>query len=65
MEVVMSKQVYKSSLDLIPGIGKKRKKALIRYFGSVDQILKAGIYDLVKVEGIGKETAVSIYDYLR
>ena len=61
----MYKQAYKSSLDLIPGIGKKRKKALIRYFGSVDQILKAGIHDLVKVEGIGKETAVSIYDYLR
>lgn len=61
----MSKQAYKSSLDLIPGIGKKRKKALIRYFGSVDQILKVGIHDLIKVEGIGKETAVSIYDYLR
>ena len=61
----MSKQAYRSSLDLIPGIGKKRKKVLIRYFGSVDQILKAGIHDLVKVEGIGKETAVSIYDYLR
>jgi excinuclease ABC subunit C len=55
--------VEKSHLDNIPGIGPKRKKALLHYFGSVKDIFAAGIKDLEKVEGINKETALIIYQY--
>ncbi len=41
----------KSSLDLVPGIGKKKKMKLLRYFGSVEQIKKASDKDLEKQVG--------------
>ena len=54
-----------STLDHISGVGPKRKKMLIRYFGSVDQIKKASSDDLLKVPGLGKKTATSIYNQLK
>tara|TARA_B100000579_G_scaffold424905_1_gene429933 strand:- start:457 stop:1716 length:1260 start_codon:yes stop_codon:yes gene_type:complete len=53
-----------SSLDNLNGIGVKRKRKLIRYFGSVDQVYKAGIHDLTNVPGLGKKTAESLYNQL-
>ena len=51
----------KSSLDGLSGIGPKRKKILLRYFGSLEQIKRASIDDLSEVSGIGKIIAKSIY----
>ena len=56
-----SKKVTKSSLDAIKFIGKERKKALLRFFGSFNQIEKASPRDLMKVRGIGKITADLIF----
>lgn len=56
--------VSRSLLDSIPGIGPKRKRALLLYFGSVKNITGAGISDLEKVEGISKKQAQDIYSYL-
>ena len=56
-----SKKVTKSSLDAIKFIGKERKKALLRFFGSFNQIEKASPRDLMKVRGIGKITADIIF----
>ena len=47
------------------GIGVKRKKLLIRYFGSVEQIKRASAQDLINVPGLGKKTAISIYNQLK
>jgi len=55
------KSSSKSSLDNIYGIGKKKKRSLLRYFGSVSQISKASYEDLVSVKGIGKSYAELIY----
>lgn len=54
-----------SALDEIEGIGPRRKKALIRHFGSVKRIKEAGIDDLAAVEGIGNDVAEKIYNFFR
>ena len=54
-----------SALDNVTGVGPKRKKILIRYFGSIDQIKRASSDDLTKVPGLGKKTAASIYNQLK
>jgi excinuclease ABC subunit C len=52
-----------SALDEVPGIGGKRKKALLHYFGSAKAVGQAGVDDLLKVEGISRATAQAIYDH--
>ena len=50
-----------SSIDELSGVGSVRKKQLLRYFGSLEQIKRASIEDLSEVSGIGKIIAESIY----
>jgi excinuclease ABC subunit C len=54
------KLLKKSSMDEIPGIGQGKRRALIRYFGSVEKISYASISELEKVPGIGQVHARSI-----
>ena len=58
-----AKSVFKSRIDDIEGIGAKRKRDLLNFFGSADNVAGAGISDLTKVEGISKKTAEKIYNY--
>ena len=53
-----------SSIDNISGVGATRKKLLLRYFGSFEQIKRASVDDLAEVSGIGKLMAQSIYKQL-
>jgi len=55
------KGASKSSLDTIESVGIERKRALLRFFGSFDQISKASTKDLMKVRGVGKKTANIIF----
>lgn len=55
--------MVKSPLDQIAGIGAKRKKALLLYFGSAKAVGDASIQDLQKVDGISKAVAEKIYNY--
>ena len=57
------KSVYKSQVDEIEGIGAKRKRDLLNYFGSAEEIAQAGVPDLMKVDGISKKTAEKIYNF--
>jgi len=59
-----SKKSVVSELDSIPGIGPKRKKALLKKFGSVQGIKKASQEELATVTGITKDLAETIKDYL-
>jgi excinuclease ABC subunit C len=52
----------KSGLDLVSGVGSKKKKALLHYFGSLKEIQNAGVEDLKKVDGISNVIAQTIYD---
>ncbi len=54
------KEVTKSALDEIEGIGPAKKKALLIKFGSVEEMSKASIEELMGVKGISKEIAEKI-----
>jgi excinuclease ABC subunit C len=58
------KQTFASALDSIPGIGPKRRRALIRQFGSVKAIKEASVEELASVKGITKGLAEKIREYL-
>ncbi|MGB3307541.1 MAG: excinuclease ABC subunit UvrC [Thermomicrobiales bacterium] len=55
-----SKSAFKSGLDDVPGVGPKRKKALIRAFGSVKAIREASVEELMTVEGVNAKVAEQI-----
>ena len=58
------KNLTKSTLDEIKGIGSKNKKALLRHFGGLESLRKASIDQIKSIEGIGSIRAKLIYDYL-
>ncbi|OGW84290.1 MAG: hypothetical protein A2987_01660 [Omnitrophica bacterium RIFCSPLOWO2_01_FULL_45_10] len=62
---LLSKNVVLSELDNIKGVGPRRKKALLGHFVSVDKIRRAGLSDLIDVEGINDKTARSIIEYFK
>lgn len=59
------KRSLASILDDIPGVGEKRKKNLLKHFGSFAKIKEATVEELMEVEGIPAAVAEEIYDYLR
>ncbi len=52
-----------SVLDAVPGIGAKRKKALLLHFGSAQAVSRAGLADLEAVPGISRTVAQKIHDH--
>jgi excinuclease ABC subunit C len=59
------RKLEKSALDSIPGVGAKRKKALLQHFGSVRHVSESTVKDIMKVDGISRDLAQTILDYLR
>lgn len=57
---IRDKQMSKSALDDIEGIGKVKKKELLKTFGSVKNIKNAKIEELTKIKGINEKLAVKI-----
>nr|WP_154982569.1 excinuclease ABC subunit C [Bacillus paranthracis] len=57
------KSVIQSALDDIPGIGDKRKKVLLKHFGSLKKMKEASIEEFVEA-GMPKNVAETIYSYL-
>ena len=57
------KRTLHSILDDIPNVGEKRRRALLMKFGSVDNIKKATIEELLDTQSINKKSAQSIYNY--
>lgn len=60
-----SKRNLASVLEEIEGIGKKKHKALMDKFGTIDKIMKASVKELGETEGIGEELAEKIYQYFK
>ena len=52
-----------SGLESIPGVGQKRRQSLLKQFGGVKPLSRAGVEDIVRVAGISKELAQRIYDH--
>jgi excinuclease ABC subunit C len=59
-----SKAQVTSVLDEIPGVGPNRRKALMRYFKSIDELRNADTETISQVPGITKTVAANIHEYL-
>ena len=57
--------MIKNPLDEIEGVGPGRKRALLQAFGSARGVSRAGIEDLLKVEGVSQPLAERIYGFFR
>lgn len=57
------KRTLHSVLDDIPYVGEKRRRALLVKFGSINNIKKASMQELLETQSIDKKSAESIYNY--
>ena len=57
------KLYYESPLDKITGIGKAKKKNLLKHFGNMEKIRGASLGELEKVKSITAKDAKALYDY--
>jgi len=57
---IRSKELRNSKLDLIPGIGAKRKRLLLEHFKSIEEIKNASMVDISKIPGFGEKIAEKI-----
>jgi excinuclease ABC subunit C len=55
-----TKSSLKSSLDEVPGVGPKRRKSLIRHFGSLRAVKEATVEEIASVDGISPSLAAEI-----
>ena len=59
-----SKRVQRSELEHVPGIGEKRRTALLLEFGSLEILTQAAAEDIARVPGIGEKFAKRIFEHL-
>ncbi|HLZ63912.1 MAG TPA: helix-hairpin-helix domain-containing protein, partial [Ktedonosporobacter sp.] len=59
-----SERTFKSVLDEIPGIGPRRKQALMKHFGSIRAIGAASIDDLAALDGMTRDAAQKVKEYI-
>ena len=59
------KEMTKSALDDINGIGEVKKKALLKKFGSTKKIAEADVSEISKVKGINEDLARKIKEELQ
>jgi len=64
-KTLRTKRYSKSILDEVEGIGPKRRKALLKHFGSLGRLKQAGIDDLQAVEGISRAQAEKLYEFFK
>ena len=53
-----------SILEVVPGLGPARRRALLKEFGGLQGVLRAGVEDLERVKGISRVLAESIHEHL-
>jgi excinuclease ABC subunit C len=59
-----ARRYNESVLEAVPGLGPARRRALLKHFGGLQEVMKAGVADIEKVAGIGASLARNIYDHL-
>ena len=63
MDSSRRKDIKRSSLENINGVGPAKAKAILKQFKSLTAVKNASIDDLEKVSGINKDIALNIYNY--
>jgi excinuclease ABC subunit C len=64
-QLLMKRRIAESILDDCPGVSDSRKQALLRKFGSVARIRRAGVEEIAKIPGIGARLAETIVQFLK
>jgi excinuclease ABC subunit C len=59
-----ARRYNESVLEVVPGLGPAKRRALLKHFGGLQGVLRAGIADLTQVSGIGAALARTLYDHL-
>ncbi len=59
-----AKRHSESILETIPGLGPVKRRELLKHFGGLQGILRAGIDDFVQIRGLGRGLAEVIYEHL-
>jgi excinuclease ABC subunit C len=59
-----ARRYNESILETVPGLGPAKRRSLLRHFGGLQGILRAGTADFEQVAGIGAALARSLYDHL-
>jgi excinuclease ABC subunit C len=59
-----AKRHSESILETIPGLGPVKRRELLKQFGGLQGILRAGIDDFVQIRGLGRSLAEVIYEHL-
>jgi excinuclease ABC subunit C len=59
-----AKRHNQSILETIPGLGPVKRRELLKQFGGLQGILRAGIEDFVQIRGLGRDLAEVIYEHL-
>jgi excinuclease ABC subunit C len=60
-----AKEGIASGIDQIPGIGAKRRTALLRHFGSLQRLKEATLEEIAAVEGMNRAVALKLYEQLQ
>lgn len=58
------KEALRSELEEVPGIGPRRRRALLKHFGSLKKLREATLEDLLGVPGLTAPVATALYQYL-
>ncbi|HEV8018082.1 MAG TPA: excinuclease ABC subunit UvrC [Steroidobacteraceae bacterium] len=59
-----ARRYNESVLESVPGLGPAKRRALLKHFGGLQGVMRAGVADLTQVSGIGAALARSLYDHL-
>jgi excinuclease ABC subunit C len=59
-----AKRHSQSILETIPGLGPVKRRELLKQFGGLQGILRAGVDDFVQIRGLGRDLAELIYEHL-
>ncbi|MFO7889616.1 MAG: excinuclease ABC subunit UvrC [bacterium] len=58
------KRTIASELDIIPGVGEKRKHALLKHFSSIEEMRESTVDEISEVKGLNKKVAEKIVSFL-
>jgi excinuclease ABC subunit C len=64
-QLLLKKRVEESILDDCPGVSQNRKNLLLRRFGSVNRLRRAGVDEIAATEGIGRKLAEEVHRFLQ
>ena len=59
-----AKRYSESVLEAVPGLGPAKRRSLLKHFGGLQGVMRAGVADIEQAAGIGASLARSIYDHL-